>query len=75
MDNKFSSFALLYLSMNNVTTTNYFTTFLQTIDVTIYWFSFRLTINITFSFTNNHSPHQHVIKIFVKKFVSLVLLI
>ena len=36
-----------------------------------YWFSSRLTISITFAFTNNHSPHQRFVKIFVKQFVSL----
>ena len=39
-----------------------------------YWFSFRPTINITFSFINNHSPHQQFVKLFVKKFVFLELL-
>ena len=39
-----------------------------------YWFSFRLTINITFSFINNHLPHQQFVKNFVKKFVFLALL-
>ena len=43
--------------------------------LTFYWFSFRVTINIIFSLTNNHSPHQHFVKNFVKKFVSLVLLL
>ena len=38
------------------------------------WFSSRPTINITFSFTSNHSPYQQFIKFFVKKFVSLPLL-
>ena len=42
---------------------------------TFYWFSFRPTINITFSFINNHSPHQQFIKNFVKYFVSLELFI
>ena len=32
-----------------------------------YWFLSRTTINITFLFTNNHSPHQHFANIFVKK--------
>ena len=36
---------------------------------TSYWFSSKLIFNITFSFTNNHSPHH----LFVKKFVSLTL--
>ena len=36
---------------------------------TSYWFSSRSTINIIFSFTNNHLPHQQ----FVKWFVSLAL--
>ena len=39
-----------------------------------YWFSFRHTINITFWFTNNYSPHQQFVNFFVKMFVSLVLL-
>ena len=42
----------------NVTTTNYFTIFLQTVVVAnFYWFSFESFIDISFSFTNNHSPH------------------
>ena len=40
---------------------------------TYYWFSSKLTINITFSFTNNHSPHQRFVIFFVKLFVSLAL--
>ena len=46
---------------SNVIVINYFTTFLQTADV-----GNLLTINITFLFTNNHSPHQQFVKIFVK---------
>ena len=42
---------------------------------TFYWFSSRPTINITFLFTNNHSPHQQFVKFFVKLFVSLALFI
>ena len=38
-----------------------------------YWFSSRPTINIVFSFTNNYSPHQQFVNIFVKMFVSLAL--
>ena len=61
---------------SNATTTNYFTTFLQNVDLSSsYWFSSRITINITFLFTNNHSTHQHFVNIFVKKFVSLTLLL
>ena len=30
-------------------------------------------INITFSFTNNHLPHQQLVKIFVQLFVFLAL--
>ena len=33
-----------------------------------YWFSSKSTINITFSFTNNYSPHQQ----FVKKICRIV---
>ena len=59
---------------SNATTTNYFTTFLQNVDLSSsYWFSSRITINITFLFTNNHSTHQHFVNIFVKKFVFLTL--
>ena len=39
---------------------------------TFYWFSSRPTINITFSFTNNHSSHQQFVKKFVKLFVFLI---
>ena len=42
---------------------------------TFYLFLSRLTINITFLFINNHSPHQQFVKYFVKKFVYLILLI
>ena len=38
---------------------------------TSYWFSYRATINIIFSFTNKHSPYQW----FVKYFVTLALFI
>ena len=41
--------------------------------LTFYWFSSKLTINITFSFTNNHSSYQPLVKNFVKSFVSLTL--
>ena len=40
---------------------------------TFYWFSSKPNINITFSFTNDHSPHQQFVKNFVKLFVSLAL--
>ena len=44
--------------MSNLTVINYFTTFLQTIDMTnSYWFSFQLIVNIIFSLTNNHLSH------------------
>ena len=33
---------------------------------TSYWFSSKSIINITFSFTNNHSPHQQLIKKIIK---------
>ena len=40
--------------MSNATNKNYFTTFLQIVEWLIsYWFSFKPTINITFSFTND----------------------
>ena len=42
---------------------------------TSYYFSSKPTINITFLFINNHSSHQQFIKKFVKKFISLTLLI
>ena len=41
--------------------------------LTFYWFSFRSTINITFSFINNHSLYLQFVKIFVKYFISLTL--
>ena len=31
-----------------------------------YWFLSRPTVNITFSFTNNHFPPQQSVKFFVK---------
>ena len=49
----------VYKIMSNAITTNYFTTFLQNVDVTNLLLVFiSSTINITFSFTNNHSPYQ-----------------
>ena len=49
--------------ISNVIGINYFTTFLQTITiVNLYWFSFGLITNIIFLITNNHSPHQQIIK-------------
>ena len=54
--------------MSNVTVTNYFTIFLQTIDMANFlWFSSKPTINSTFSFTNNYLPHQQFEKFFVNK--------
>ena len=41
--------------------------------LTSYWFSFRPINNITFSFTDNHLPHQQFVKKFIKYFVSLAL--
>ena len=35
--------------------------------LTSYWFSFKLNINITFSFTNNHSLHKQFVKFICKK--------
>ena len=41
--------------MSNATIINYFTIFLQNVDMSnFYWFSFGPTTNITFLFTNNH---------------------
>ena len=46
-------------SKSNVTIINYFTIFLQIVDITDFLLIFILTtINITFSFTNNHLSHQ-----------------
>ena len=33
---------------------------------TSYWFSSKLTIIITFSFSNNHLPHKQFVKFFIK---------
>ena len=74
---KFVFLTLLFLKKNlniksNVTVTNYFITFLQTIDVAnSYWFSFEPTTNIIFLLINNHSPYQQFVKNIVKQFVSL----
>ena len=57
--------------MSNVTAINYFKTSLQTVVVASFLLVFRSTINIIFLFTNNHPLYQQ----FVKKFVSLALLI
>jgi len=53
---------------SNVIITNYFTIFLQIIDIAnFYWFLFKSTTNIIYLFINNNSPHQQ----FVKRFVAL----
>ena len=50
-------------SKNNSSTTNYFKTFLQTVDINnSYWFSFKSTTNIIFSLANKYSSHQQLIK-------------
>ena len=52
---KEKQFIISVYKLGNVTSKNYFTTFLQTVVVTnSYWFSFVSTTNITFSLTNNH---------------------
>ena len=52
---KEKQFIISVYKLGNVTSINYFTTFLQTVVVTnSYWFSFVSTTNITFSLTNNH---------------------
>ena len=57
----------IIFSKSNAIVINYFIIFLQNVDVsTSYWFLSKLIINITFSFTNNHSPHQKFVKNFVK---------
>ena len=44
---------------SNATVTNYFKYFYKMLMwSTSYWFSSKSIINIIFSFTNNHSPHQ-----------------
>ena len=49
---------MLHLFISNTIVTNYFTTFLQIVDITnSYWFLLEPTTNITFSLTNNYSPH------------------
>ena len=69
-----STFTLPSKIKSNATDTNYFTTFLQNANVVILLLvSSRPIINITFSFTNNHSPHQQFVNFFVKQFVSLAL--
>ena len=58
--------SLCYYLKSTVTTTNYFTIFLQTIDViNSYLFSFGSITNITFLLTNNYLSYQQ----FVKKIV------
>ena len=62
--------------MSNTIGTNYFTTFLQNIDMANLLLVFiRPIINIIFSFINNHSPYQQFVKYFVKLFISLTLFI
>jgi len=42
-----------------------FTIFLQTIIVIdFYWFLYEPTTNITFSLTNNYSPHKWFVKVY-----------
>ena len=49
--------------ISNVTITNYFTIFLQIIDVVnFYWISSKLTTNINFLHVNNHLSHQSFVK-------------
>ena len=58
--------SLCYYLKSTVTTTNYFTIFLQTIDViNSYLFSSGSITNITFLLTNNYLSYQR----FVKKIV------
>ena len=65
---------LTYYEKSNVTVTNCFIYFYKHLMYpTSYWFSSKLTINIIFSFTNNHSPHQQFVKFFEKKFEFLAL--
>ena len=58
--------------MSNITTTNYFITFLQIVIGPIsYLFSSGPTNNISFLFTNNHFSHQQFVKkiIFIAFFI------
>ena len=57
----------LIKKMSNVTNTNYLQHFYKMLMwPTSYWFSSRPIINITFSFTNNHSPYQQFVNFFCK---------
>ena len=63
--------------ISNATNTNYFQHFYKLmLWLTSYWFSYRLTVNITYLSANNHSPYQKfvIFLFFVKSFVSLTLL-
>ena len=60
--------------MSNIIAKNYFTIFLQAVDIANSLLVF-IKINITFSFINNHLPHQQFVNFFVKKFISQALFI
>ena len=60
--------------MSNIIAKNYFTIFLQAVDIANSLLVF-IKINITFLFTNNHSSHQQFVSFFVKKFTSLTVFI
>ena len=58
---------MIIFCKSNAIAINYFTIFLQNVNVsTSYWFLSKPIINITFSFTNNYSPHQQFVKNFVR---------
>ena len=52
-------YAFDYIQLSNVTCTNYFTTFLQTINVeNSYYFLYKATTNITFYQGRTHSTQK-----------------
>ena len=59
--------------LSNVIVTNYFNynIFYKFVDISnfllVFNFSYRPTININFSFTNNYSPYQQFVNSFCKK--------
>ena len=56
-------YAFDYIQLSNVTCTNYFTTFLQTVNVeNFYWFLYRDTTNIIFLLTNNYLSYYPSVK-------------
>ena len=74
---QFLIFDYSYIKQSNAIVTNYFKTFLQTVDVANFFIRFHLDstlISFFFSFTNNYSPHQPFVKFFVYIYILYIYL-